>query len=300
MLIKNYWHRYIVWIGLVAALVPLLIIIHLQYRSLRELEQASASSYKMAVKTYLKSVVAQLEEDYRTNAEKTLSPFVDIFTRQEDLSNKSLEIKYWAGAKKVFIVSFNEQGAPLTYFYNPITQLIELQPDTREKRAVNTACTLWGLRQRLGSVGNNLSSRRLTVNELDLENRLILKPIIDNSGVIIGIVGLIIDADHFKKRLKQTIQESLPAVFPEDTQNMVITVRDGAKNLIMTSCSTAKPNFQPNDEVEVALSFIFTDWLLGYQNCVITLEQSAHKNFILNFTVSILMALLLLIGIAIT
>ena len=149
MLIKNYWHRYIVWIGLVAALVPLLIIMHLQYRSLRELEQASASSYKMAVKTYLKSVAAQLEEHYRTNAQQELAPFVNIFAQQKDLSNKSLEIKHWAGAKQVFIVSFNEEGAPLTYFYNSITQLIELQSDTREKRAVNAACTLWSLHLRL-------------------------------------------------------------------------------------------------------------------------------------------------------
>jgi len=121
MLIKNYWHRYIVWIGLIIALLPLLIIIHLQYRSLCELEQTSTNSYKMAVKTYLKSVVAQLEEDYRINAEKTLNPFVDVFTQENNLDNKALSVKHWPGAKQIFIVSFDEEGAPLTHFYNSST-----------------------------------------------------------------------------------------------------------------------------------------------------------------------------------
>lgn len=304
MLIKNYWHRYIVWIGLIIALLPLLIIIHLQYRSLCELEQTSTNSYKMAVKTYLKSVVAQLEEDYRINAEKTLNPFVDVFTQENNLDNKALSVKHWPGAKQIFIVSFDEEGAPLTHFYNSSTQLIKLQSDSREKRAVNTACTLSNLRLRLGSTAPTpttpLRSNTLTINELDPENRLILKPITDSSGSIIGMAGLIVDVNHFKTRLEQAIKESLPTVFPEDNKEMIITVKDSNNHLLMSSCSNLSFAKCSKDEVEVQLPFIFTDWILGYQRVNMTIEELAHKNFVLNFTVSILMALILLIGIAIT
>ncbi|MBI4853255.1 MAG: GHKL domain-containing protein [Acidobacteria bacterium] len=299
MAIKNYWQQYIVWIGLVIALVPLLIIMKLQYRSLCELEQTSTVSYRMAAKTYLKSVVAELEQDYRLQAEQLLNSLAKEVTQQQYSDIKTSEIKLWDGAKQIFFVSFNEQGDSSTYFYNPTTKLLELRFDSKEKRAVNAACTLWGLSKRSTLQSSNLSSQLLTVNELDPENRLILKPIFDNGNNTVGIVGLIINSENFKKRLAQAIKESLPMVFPEDNKKMVITVRDGSKNLIMSSCSK---NLLPrqNDEVEVTLPFIFTDWILGYQNYDITLEELAHSNFRINLTLSILMAIVLLSGIAIT
>lgn len=297
MLIKNYWRQYIVWIGLVIALVPLFIIMRLQYKFLCELEQASTVSYKMAVKNYLKSVVSLIEEDYREQAEHSLKPLVDAFTSQSYSNNNTVDIKPWEGAKQLFVVTFDENGDSTTHFYNPITKLIETRSDTREKRSINTACTPWKLSS---SFKNNAQvSHLLTVNELDPENRLILKPIFDSSGSIIGVAGLIIDIEHFKKCLKQALGESLPTVFPEQKNKMVITVRDSNKKLLVASCLKSRPIFE-DDEVQVSLPFIFTDWMLGYQNYDMRLEDLAHKNFQINLTVSALMTLVLLSGIGIT
>ena len=65
-------HR-ILWAGFLVVIVPLLIILGLQYKSLVKLETASAIARKVTLKNYLEAVATEVHYFYRTNAERALN-----------------------------------------------------------------------------------------------------------------------------------------------------------------------------------------------------------------------------------
>jgi len=158
--------------------------------------------------------------------------------------------------------------------------------------AIDIALSPWEI---LANKGVLLTSHNMTVDEKDPSNRIILSPISDDACRVIGVAGLVLDTDYFKEDLlPRAIEKSLPKFFDERTRrNLLITVRDREGQAVIGPSRV----FEHEEEVVDGLTFVFSDWTLGLGSRGTTSEQWARTNFLLNLSLTVALAVVLLGGI---
>jgi hypothetical protein len=67
------------WVGLIAVIVPLLVNLGLQYRSLSELESAMPWARRMMLRKYLQELNTDLSKAYKTSADEILNVPAEAF-----------------------------------------------------------------------------------------------------------------------------------------------------------------------------------------------------------------------------
>jgi signal transduction histidine kinase len=279
-------------VGLVAVLVPLLSLLALQYWSLSKLEETSTVADVVWRKNYLNDVSKEIKFFYMNNAEQVLNiPASTIASGQHPKSfpfgKCSVE-----GAKRLFIATFDERGGAQLYFYDPYDQSHTVEPPADEVRTANTLLAPLRVLNQEGKA----ASAGMTIEDRDPENRVALKPIIDNQSRIIGAAGMIIDKALFGQvYLPQIIRQTLPHFFPnEKQQSVVVTVYDEQNRVIFSTQHTRGQN----DDTWVYMPF-YSDWRLAICSSNMTPEQWAHWNFRLTLALSVLMSIALMLGLTI-
>ena len=290
MRLRIFFRRHILWVGFFAVLVPLMSILALQYWSLSKLEETSPVADKMWMKNYLMDVSKEVKFFYRTNAEQVLNTPASMINEEGTHKSKYLfgkcEIE---GAKRLFIARFNGGDDSQVIFYDPQSKMQVTNPSAAEARAVNVSIAPLKL---LSQEGGAAPSTGVSLDERDPDNRIVFKPIKDESRRVIGISGMILDTEYFKKfYLPQAIRNSLPKFFP-DQDNVIVTVYDESNQLVMAT----QPVKGQDNEMTTTLPF-FSDWRVGIRSSHMTPEQWAHWNFNFNLTLSIMMALAIMSGI---
>jgi signal transduction histidine kinase len=291
--LRAFLRRHTLWAGFLAAFLPLLVLLSLQYRWLLSLQKTSAIAHKATLDNYLEAVSTEIGYFYRSAAERALNAPPSLFTEGRlARAAQFFETKNLRGAGRLFVLSLAGEERGTVLFYDPSTRSMLPGHDPAETRAVGAACTPWERSSREpGRVGPTV----LTVDERDPEHRIILNPITDENALAVGIAGLIIDTRHFRESLlPAVIDKALPTFFAGDARdNLIVTVRDGAGRLVLATEDTKGVD----DEVSIAISsFIFYDWRLGLRSRHATPEQWARANFALNMTLSVLIAAVLIGG----
>jgi signal transduction histidine kinase len=284
--------QHMLWVGLVAVVVPLLCILALQYWSLLKLEKTSSVADKVGMKNYLQDVSNEVKYFYKSNAEILNVPAYAITAERMEEGKSpfgSCEIK---GAKRLFVTVFGQDIESKTYFYDPSCKTRPCDAIASEARAIDVATASFKLMSQKQAV---VKTPGITVDDRDPENRIVLKPILNEWSKVVGVAGFIIDTEYFKQELlPQTINSSLQKLFPGDAQdNVIVSVYDTKHNLIYAT-QTAKGQ---KDETWTSLPY-FPDILLAIQSRNMTPEQWARWNFIVNLSLSILMTTVLIGGIA--
>lgn len=294
--LKKLLKQHVLWVGFLAVLGPLLIILGLQYKSLVKLERTSAAARRAMLKNFLEAVATEAEYFYRTDAERVLNISPTVFTegRLQKMAHY-FKKKGCRAEKQFFLADFTRRGEPSVQFYDPLLHVME--PHCREpaiERAVKVACAPWYL---LSWKRTALDSVTLEVNERDTQNRIILNPITDEASRVVGVAGMIVDVGYFKDvYLPRLIKKTLPKFFSDrEQEEVVVTVRDGTGRLIY---AIPHPVEGDDDEVTVPLQFIFKDWRLGIHGRFMTTEELARRHFFINLSLSILMTMVLIGGIA--
>ncbi|HVF90932.1 MAG TPA: HAMP domain-containing sensor histidine kinase [Blastocatellia bacterium] len=288
--------RHLLWVGALAVAVPLVFMLRLQYNSLVELERTSAVDHKMTVRTALEGVATEIKYFYQNSAEQKLNIHSTVLA-SDGICPNSLCFKSAKslGAKRIFVADFKKSPHSLL-FYNPANNQMEpAAPDAMETRAVNVACAPWRV---ISEEGTTVESRALRVDERDPENRILLKPIVDEWSRVAGVAGMIVDNDFF---LKTVLPGAIEKYFPkrqadDDCIGVILTAQDGGDNVMLASGTIQ----DQAEEMDLPLQFVFTDWRLKIYSRDMTPEQIAHSNFALNLSLSLLMTLVLLGGIVMT
>jgi len=138
---------------------------------------------------------------------------------------------------------------------------------------------------------------KLTVDERDPNNRIIVRPIVNEKRQIVGVAGMFLNEEVFiKENLACAIRESLPGGFPGEYQDVVVTLINKDDQLVYSN----QPFEGKAYDVTLPLSFIFTDYSLGIRMRKMTEDQWISKYFWTNLSFSILTALVLIGGIILT
>ena len=71
--IKAFFKQHLLWVGFLAVMIPLRVLLLLQYRSLTALEAALPARHKEEMKEFLRVVVSEVDEYYRRAGDRALA-----------------------------------------------------------------------------------------------------------------------------------------------------------------------------------------------------------------------------------
>jgi signal transduction histidine kinase len=282
------------WLGVLAVLLPLAILLGLQYLWLADLEQKSAIARKAALEEYLKWIAKDVDYFYTKISERALNLPASAFTAEKIYkAGQFFKKKEIPGAKRLFIVSFITGGKDDIFFYNPDSKLMEVPEWSNEVVAVWAATSPWHIYRKKGL---KVDTTVLAVDERDPENRIILNPITDDEWKIVGLAGMIVDQGFFEAELlPKAIAGTLPKF--EGGEGLTVCVRDSHGRQVFPARRITLPEL---DRVRGNFGFIFTDWKISLQGKLAAPEALARANFAYNITLSAVLAVVLIAGIALT
>ncbi len=285
--------RRVLWAGMLAVLLPLGVLLALQYWWLADLERNSAIARKATLDNYLETITKEVHYYYYKISERALN-LPPEFLEPDNIEKagahfKKKEVK---GAKRLFVVSFLTKES--LRFYDPATHEMYPPKFSEETVAVWAAASPWSY---LRKKGTKIETTALSVDQHDPDYRIIINPITDDHWKVVGLAGLIVDQDHFEKEvLPKAIALTLPK-FEKKEDELIVVVRDGQSRQVLPHGEKANPK---NDRVKRALAFVFTDWIISLQGEFATPEKWARANFAYNLTLSAVLAVVLLGGVALT
>jgi signal transduction histidine kinase len=286
--------RRVLWAGVLAVLLPLAILLALQYWWLADLERNSAIAREAALKNYLEAITKEVHYFYWKISERALNLPPEIFGEKKmgkaAAYFKKKEIK---GAKRLFVVSFLSRESLL--FYDSKHQKMVVPKHSDESVAVWAAASPWSyLRKR----GTKIETTTLSADLHDPRNRIILNPITDEHDKLVGLAGMIVDQGFFVEGiLPNAIEVSLPKFEDKEKGELLVVVRDSQRRQILPDGEKANPK---KDRVSRSFAFVFTDWYISLQGDFASPEKWARANFAYNMTLSAVLAAVLLGGIALT
>ena len=282
----------LLWVGLMAVLAPLIVLLVLQYSWLTDLQQNSVIARRASLENYLQAVAKEAHYFFITTAERALNLPPPAYTEETiQTAVHFFESRDTTGIDRLFIVTF--QPIPKLFFFEPSVHAMVEPEDSPETQAVRVAVAPWST---LYIVLAEVTSTDFAVNEHDPDHRIILMPITDEGNLLLAIAGLIVDRDYFTDRvLSEAVAQSLPRFDNEDA--LWVCVRDSHDRRVYppSPCSSFE-----RDRVERPFTFLFTDWTMSLQGTLAVPESWAKTNFFINVTLSAALAVVLLGGIAFT
>jgi signal transduction histidine kinase len=195
------------------------------------------------------------------------------------------------GAKRLFIASFSAGGESQMLFFDPDGMKKMSEVPEGEAHAAQRAIAPMRV---LGKDGTTVKSSMAWFEDRDPENRVLFKPILDDSSKVVGTAGMIIDTDFFRTQLlPRVVRETLPKFFPDgQDENVIVSLYDSKENLIFTSQQVKGQD----DKTATSMPY-FYDYALVVRSRHMTPEQWAHWNFNFTLTLSMLMTGVLIGGI---
>ena len=305
--------QHFIWIGLCIVVVPLLIILYVQYTSLAKLGETLPAARKVSFDQKLKDIAVEIQHHYRALAEQTLGVPEPVFNTKmlDDWSALDAAVKAHferqpsedVKAYFVTIASTSGDRRVLSMYNTRSRSMLEGHPSS-EGWAAFAASAPWVMLMRKQADlemygkgdGKDPGQQRETLffADNDPDNPIILKPVFDRAGRLIGIAGLVIDSEYFKSTfLPRTLAASSEKLFSDDERKAISLVAyDDSGNL-----RTATKEVQGKSiEVKAPLQFVFPRWHLGVQSGVIRLDHLEHQYLVTSLSLSGLMTLIIIGG----
>ena len=293
--LTTFARRHVLWLGFLAVLVPLVILLSLQYGWLVSLEKTSVVAHQATLNNFLEAVASEVEYFYRSVAERALNLPSSLFTQNKlEKAAYHFVTKRPQGARQVFVLSWYGEDTGRILFYDPAIPMMEPPADAEAVRAIYVASAPWKL---LSEKEETLKTVTVAADEKDPEHRIILNPILDDSSHVVGVAGMIVDQRYFKETLlPKMIKEALPAFFSTvDSESLAVTVKDGAGALRFETGGAKGAT----EEAKKAFTFIMTDWRLGLSGAGLNPKEWARATFALNMGLSVLLGIVVLGAVAV-
>ncbi len=276
------------WIGLAAVLAPLLLLLALQYRWLQRAGEAGALQREATLRNFLEAVGTEFEYYYRARAERLLNVPAEFFT--EGWLQK--QAKVWqsqdlAGTRTVFLVDFTRTEFGNFLVYRKTEGALVTPPSSDESLAIIIACAPWQAR---GATRALATPGPLRVDEGDPAHRILLNPVTDENGTLVGIAGFVVDEDYLRRELLPSIIEKALYAYlpPQGRGDIGVWVNDAAGAPVLGEAARSAQAIASKP-----LPFLYSDWTLHLASSGRAAEAWARSNFALNLGLSLLLALVL-------
>ncbi|MBO0720040.1 MAG: HAMP domain-containing histidine kinase [Blastocatellia bacterium] len=306
--INQFLRQHALWVTLVAVAIPLTVHLSLQYKSLSTLELTIPEKRRAHMRRYLYLLHDKIKAFYEDKANEVLNVPATAFHhkvpnpgfRYEDAFDLKQVEEHFAthqfkGARLLFVGNAAGPHDPhyaIISYYDPIS-CAKYQPTAAEFQAAHGAAANW-IVMIMSEAPPNPRLIRLTVDERDSQNRIIVKPIVDDKSRVVGVAGMFLDKRvFFEDYLAAAIKETEQGWFPDEYEDLVVTVLNNDDELLYAS----QPFEGKAYEVAEMFPFIFSDHYLGIRMRNMTEAQRSRWYFLSSLSFSILTALVLIGGI---
>lgn len=291
---------------LLAVVVPAAVLLVVQYRALRTLEQTLPVYRRELLYRFLDAVESEVFHIYRTAAYQVLNVPVEALHGQRNgivpasgaraLPAVAAAATYFSqqsfpGARRYFVVVATEENGRAgdeVFFYNPATRQMELAPATDEVRAIRVACAAYVIYLRAGTTA--VPSTPLGIDR-DANYPMMVKFLREPSGRPVGLAGFLLELDWFRhEAVPQGIRRQLPVFFPAEAARAVVVLRVDERRVLYES----QPAQGVPPEVTARLEPYFTRFDLGITMRGLSATQWARRSLLLNALLSVAMMLALL------
>jgi signal transduction histidine kinase len=296
------------WIALAVVVLPLVVLLTLQYRLLVDLERNTALANGVALQGQLDLLAKQINMLFATSGERTLHVPPWFFTPASDQFDQRVfrhlppagprpsepaALETWLsapgqGARYFFLLPLEGQfqGRVLAYDLQRRVRIDEqsLAPSTR------LALSYWQMRaQRMPA---SVSPKNLVTDDSDLSRPMLLRLVVNEQSRVVGITAMVVDLDFFAREAVPTLLHRV--LSPEGgPPEFAVTVWDASSKAIIAVPGTIEPHF----EVKRKLGSSLARWTIALGSRGSTGPEIARANFVVNATLSAILASLLLAGI---
>ncbi|MCU0292121.1 MAG: HAMP domain-containing histidine kinase [Thermoanaerobaculaceae bacterium] len=288
-------HRRTLWLWLLAALLPLAVLLVLQFLWLSDLQRSSSIARRAIYSKVLDIFTKEATSRYYRAAQRALdvSPVLLPEAARPFLAQHFRALGSEL-ARTQFVVTFGTEKNLLVF--DPGSSSMISPPPSHDTMAIWVAVAPWSL---MAAKGEKLEKAQLVVEERDRSCRLMLRPITDCSSHVIGVAGLVIDEQRFRKEILpqavRTVLESVDVMASVNkTGSLTISVCDGTGAPVLEEgpgCGVKKAL------AKRSLSFIFTDWMVLLEDSGESPEAWAQRNFTFNLATSTALAAVLLVAV---
>ncbi|MFN8003638.1 MAG: HAMP domain-containing sensor histidine kinase [Acidobacteriota bacterium] len=321
---RTFLKRHALLAGGFAVMIPLVIIVFLQYRTLSTLNQTLPAYRRTVLRQYLTAVVEEVNRIYSEGAEQLLSVPVSaiqfdrggVILDSPDCSRATAAVAGVAehfkrhkfkGARRLFLVVATQhegQDAGEIFLYDSERQELVRDPKAPEMTAINVAAASYLIYIRRGV---RISAMPNTVDR-DPRNRLLVKPIVAdwdkeaNAGKIMALAGMVLDMEFFEKEaLPSAIANARPYLGEDADQDAFILWRSRSvlfcaydtAGKLLASPYNSNNEYQGEVEAYLPLTFAFSNSNLGLRLKHATVEQWARRNFVINLSLWVAMTIFL-------
>ncbi|HEX7153445.1 MAG TPA: HAMP domain-containing sensor histidine kinase [Thermoanaerobaculia bacterium] len=260
---RRLFRRSVLWL-LPVVVIPVIVLLVMQYQTLRKLEQTTASAEQNRMRNALSAVTQEVEAYYRRAALAALDVEPAMLADAARFGGH-LAANRVGGTRTYFTGSFTTQGAHMEWFDGK-GKVAPLPPQP-EREAVKLAAVSWWHAHKLQRV---VPKPELDVDERDPRNRIILMPITDESMHVVGVTGLVLDEQLAKAHITTL---GVGVMHPGTRMPTELALRVGTRFPKMAD---------GRDFITQSLGFVFTDWRIGVRDACASPEEIAACNFRIN------------------
>lgn len=289
MRVAGFLKRHVIPVGLGVAIVPLLVLLAVQYQLLSRLEETSPAAAKLSLENRLDAVAAEVDGAYLVDARRALAVPASAIQEGPDDDVSMFATAPADGVKRYFIASLmSNKRAKVTTFDPATRRCCEGDPGSVEFWAALSAA--------FHSLNMMMDSRTVDPNAFEIDdkdpaNHVVMKPIVDGRSRLVGVAGMIVDSNYFTARyLPAAVGASVKSHFSEnELSTMGVVVLDESGKTVWS----AGPTGRGAPVVLVPISNVYSKWRLGLAPNGPPHDQLARRYFVANLTITVLMLLVL-------
>ena len=253
---RRLFRRSLLWL-LPVVVVPLGALLVMQYRTLRRLEQKTASAQRNWMRNSLEIATDEVERTYRGAAllALTIPPakLPDVWELGDHFARHRVP-----GARTFFAMRFTPTMYETGYF-DPSGK--EKLPTEGEAEAVKMSTVSWHVAHKWNRV---MPQPTLFVDEREPQHRVILRPVVDASMHVVGAVGVVLDPKESRTAMLNIVKQS---------------VRQRTDNASLMIGERIPKMSGGRDFITQPLGFVFTNWRAGIRDSCESPEEVAAIEF---------------------
>jgi signal transduction histidine kinase len=288
--------RRILWIALAVVLLPLVVLLSLQYRFLVDLQRHTAVAHRAALQIQLDLLARKVALHFSETGERMLRVAPGIFTPTCDCFDTAVFDRFPpagpasgdSDARYFFLVPLVGQFQGRVVAYD-VQRRVRIDAGSL---APSARLVLSYSQMRAQKTPASINPKDVIVDESDPSHPMLLGFVADEQSQLVGIAAVVVDLDVFaRKTLPALLRREL---YPEGTPpEFVVTVWDAFDKEIFADPGNVEPHF----EVKRHLGSPFGKWTIALGSRRSTGAELARANFLMNVTLSAVLASVLLAGI---
>ncbi|MEM8929638.1 MAG: HAMP domain-containing sensor histidine kinase [Acidobacteriota bacterium] len=286
--------RRVLWIGSVAVLVPLALLLWLQYRWLQDLEKTSTVARQASLENILIVIAKGVKFEYLNAAERVLNlPPTILEPRYAAKVGSYLAKRDTPLVRRTFVVNFSSTNREDIQFFDRESGQLFVPEWSSEVAAVQIAIAPWRV---LRKKGDPIDDTPFVVEERDPNHRMILKPLTGEDSRLVGMVGMTLDEEYFRSTvLPAAIDSALPEF--DDPEALKVSVRDGAGDWILGEAVPSTSEVEDDTPaIWRSLAFVFSDWRVVLHGPSSAPAAWARTNFAVNLSLTMVLSVLVIGG----